>query len=146
MLLLEEAEKLGLPVLGICRGAQLINVAHGGTLYQDISYRSKPTLKHNQEHTPDLATQTVTLTAESYLAKLFGRTTISVNSFHHQILKKIGQGLTAVGKAQDGVVEAFENSDASVIGVQWHPEMLHHSSSLMNKLFIDLITKATKEG
>lgn len=146
MRLLTGAEEKHLPVLGICRGAQLINVAHGGSLYQDLSYRQERTLKHNQGHTPTLATQTVDLSSGSYLAKLFGENEISVNSFHHQIIKNLGRDLIISAQAKDGVVEAFENDDASIIGVQWHPEMLHDSVSMMNKLFADLIQKAMKEG
>ncbi|WP_153930000.1 gamma-glutamyl-gamma-aminobutyrate hydrolase family protein [Limosilactobacillus walteri] len=146
MLLLREAEKQHKPVLGICRGAQLINVAHGGSLYQDISYRDGLTLKHNQGRTPDIESQSVTLETTSYLAKLFGRETLSVNTFHHQLINKVGAGLYAVGHAGDGVVEALENDDASVIGVQWHPEMLHRSDREMNKVFSDLINKSMKEG
>ena len=146
MRLLREAEKAHIPVLGICRGAQLINVAHGGSLYQDISYREEPTLKHNQGHTPDLPTQTINLRQGSHLAALFDSQTIHVNSFHHQLIKDLGQGLTADAKALDGVIEAFENADASVIGVQWHPEMLHRSVQAMNNLFTDLIRRAKKEG
>lgn len=144
MLLLKEAEKRHTPVLGICRGAQLINVAHGGSLYQDISYREGLTLKHNQGRTPNIESQSVTLEKESYLARLFGKTSLNVNTFHHQLIKKLGKDLVAVGHAGDGVVEAIENADATIIGVQWHPEMLHRSDREMNKLFSDLVNKAMK--
>lgn len=146
MRLLTGAEERQLPVLGICRGAQLINVAHGGSLYQDLSYRHERTLKHNQGHTPTLATQTVDIIAGSYLATLFGKQEIAINSFHHQLIKNMGKDLTISAQAKDGVVEAFENADASIIGVQWHPEMLHKNIAMMNKLFVDLIHKARKEG
>ena len=144
--LLQEAEKNHKPVLGICRGFQLLNVVHGGSLYQDLSYRDKTTFKHNQGHTTDLETQTIMLTPDSYLANLFGEEQLSVNSFHHQLIKKVGKGLWPVAKAKDGVIEALENKDGSVLGVQWHPEMLHLSDQKMNKLFSDLITKSMKEG
>lgn len=146
MLLLQEAEKHHKPVLGICRGAQILNVAHGGSLYQDISYRDEPTLKHSQGHTPDLETQSITLTPGSYLANLFGKDQLSVNSFHHQLIKKVGKGLHAVAQAKDGVIEGLENEDGSILGVQWHPEMLHRSDQEMNKLFSDLVNKSAKEG
>lgn len=147
MQLLRTAEKHHIPVLGICRGAQLINVAHGGSLYQDLSYRKKTTFKHMQGHSPALATQTVILQPDSYLAKeVFGKTELDVNSFHHQIVKELGRGLQAVGHAKDGVIEAFENADASVIGVQWHPEMLHRKRPIMNRIFVDLIHRTQKEG
>jgi putative glutamine amidotransferase len=144
--LLTGAEQRHLPVLGICRGAQLINVAHGGSLYQDLSYRQERTLKHDQGHTPTLATQTAELIDGSYLAKLFAEKEISINSFHHQLIKNMGKGLAISAQAKDGVVEAFENEDGSIIGVQWHPEMLHCNVQIMNKLFTDLINKTRKEG
>lgn len=147
MRLLRAAEEHHLPVLGICRGAQLINVAHGGSLYQDLSYRKEMTLKHMQGHSPALATQTVDLRPASYLAKkVFCKTELTVNSFHHQVIKQLGKGLTIDARAKDGVVEAFENSDASVIGVQWHPKMLHRRILIMNRIFVDLIHRAKKEG
>lgn len=146
LLLLKEAEKRHKPVLGICRGAQLLNVAHGGSLYQDISYRDEPTLKHSQGHTTNLETQTIILASDSYLASLFGEEQLSVNSFHHQLIKTVGKDLYPVAKAKDGVIEAIKNGDGSVLGVQWHPEMLHSSDQQMNKLFSDLITKSMKEG
>lgn len=146
MLLLKEAEKRHQPVLGICRGAQLINVAHGGSLYQDITYRKEVTLKHNQSSAPDIASQTVTFADDSYLAKLIGEVKVSVNTYHHQLIKQVGQDLHAVGYAGDGVVEAFENDDASIIGVQWHPELLYRKHAKMAQLFADLVAKAQKEG
>lgn len=147
MQLLAEAEKAHLPVLGICRGAQLINVAHGGSLYQDISYREGETLKHMQGHTPDLPTQTIDVKANSMLAKVLGTsTTASINSFHHQLIKKLGDGLIATAWAKDGVVEAFENRNGSVIGVQWHPENLYAKDKTMNNLFVNLIKQTWKEG
>lgn len=147
MQLLAEAEKNHLPVLGICRGAQLINVAHGGSLYQDLSYREVETLKHMQGHTPDLPTQTIDIKKDSALAKVFNLApTASINSFHHQLIKRVGDGLTAVAWAKDGVVEAFENRDGSVIGVQWHPENLFAKDKTMNNLFVNLIKQTWKEG
>lgn len=146
LLLLKEAEKRHKPVLGICRGAQLLNVAHGGSLYQDINYRDEPTFKHNQGHTANLETQTIILAPDSYLVNLFGEEQLSVNSFHHQLIKAVGKDLRPVAKAKDGVIEAIENGDGSVLGVQWHPEMLHCSDQKVNKLFSDLITKSMKEG
>lgn len=144
--LLLTAEKRHLPVLGICRGAQLINVIHGGSLYQDLGYRDQLTLKHSQGHSPALPTHTVRLEDGTYLQKLFASSELMVNSFHHQLIKDVPTDLMVNAQAADGVVEGFENSDASIIGVQWHPEMLHRDVEVMNKLFIDLVEKARKEG
>lgn len=144
MRLLKLAEEKGIPVLGICRGAQIINVAHGGSLYQDLSYREKHTLKHSQNHTPSLPTHGMKVDEDSHLAKILGKTEFLVNSFHHQLLKEIAPDLKAVAQAPDGVNEAIENQAGTVIGVQWHPEMLHRNKEVafMNNLFKWVIDNA----
>ena len=111
------------PVLGICRGNQVINVAFGGTLYQDIPTQTKNEICHYQSSSwRDEATHTVTLSQNSYLFDLIQKEEICVNSFHHQAVKALGQGLRAVATAPDGIVEAIENGDGMIMGVQWHPE------------------------
>lgn len=144
MLLLKLAEEKGIPVLGVCRGFQIINVAHGGSLYQDLSYRKELTIKHSQDHTPSLPTHEMKLEADSKLAKILGKTEFMVNSFHHQIVHEVAPDLKAVGHASDGVVEALENTNGNVIGVQWHPEMLHRNEKVafMNQIFAWLIASA----
>lgn len=137
MKLLKLAEEKGIPVLGVCRGAQIINVAHGGSLYQDISYRKELTYKHMQGHTPDLPTHQMSVAADSKLAKVLGKTRFMVNSFHHQLIKDVAPDLKAVAKSDDGVVEGLENAAGNVLAVQWHPEMLHRNQQVafMNNLF-----------
>lgn len=142
MLLLKLAEKKHIPVLGICRGAQIINVAHGGTLYQDLSYRPEKTLKHSQGQTPTLVTHTVKTTPDSKIAELLETDSLQTNSFHHQLLKDIAPDFKVSARCVDGVVEGIENKDASVIGVQWHPEMLHRVSKVQNNLFKYVIDNA----
>lgn len=144
MRLLALAEEKGIPVLGICRGAQIINVAHGGSLYQDLSYRSEKTLKHMQGHTPDLPTHGMKVVQGSQLAKILGKTEFMVNSFHHQLIKEVAPDLKEVATAPDGVPEGIENKAGTVIGVQWHPEMLHRNKnvSFMNNLFKWVIDNA----
>jgi putative glutamine amidotransferase len=145
MLLLKLAEENGIPVLGICRGAQIINVYHGGTLYQDLSYRKVKTLKHNQGQTPTLLTHTVETVAGTKIAELLGKEKIQTNSFHHQLIKDVAPDFKVSARCVDGVVEAIENKDASVIAVQWHPEMLHRVVSYQNNLFKYIIDNAKKE-
>lgn len=144
MRLLKLAEEKGIPVLGICRGMQIINVFHGGTLYQDLSYREVETLKHNQGRTPDQPTHSVLLDEDSKIAKILGEIKFRVNSFHHQIIRDVAPEFNVSGKSPDGVVEAIESSNKNVIAVQWHPEMLHNNKSVafMNNLFKWVIDNA----
>lgn len=144
MRLLKLAEENNIPVLGICRGMQIINVAHGGSLYQDLSYRKEKTLKHSQNQTPTLVTHTVKADPSSKLVDILGKDEFLTNSFHHQIVKKVAPDFTVTAKCVDGVVEAIENKDASVIGVQWHPEMLHRVVPFQNNLFKYIISHAKK--
>lgn len=144
MRLLKLAEENGIPVLGICRGAQIINVYHGGTLYQDLSYRKEKTLKHSQGQTPTLLTHTVKTVAGTKIAELLGKKEMQTNSFHHQLIKDVAPDLKAVATAPDGVVEGLENKQGNVIAVQWHPEMLHRNPDVafMNNLFKFVVDNA----
>lgn len=144
MRLLKLAEEKGIPVLGICRGAQIINVAHGGSLYQDLSYRKELTLKHSQNHTPSLPTHGMKVVEGSKLAEVLGKTEFLTNSFHHQLIKDVAPDLLATAVASDGVVEGLETKDGNVLAVQWHPEMLHRNKDIafMNNLFKWVIDNA----
>jgi putative glutamine amidotransferase len=128
------------PILGICRGHQVINVALGGTLHQDLSCLHHSTLKHVDADQSGLVFHKVEITPNSLLSKITGSESIETNSSHHQVVDVLGQGLTAVGFAPDGVLEAFEHSDYNfLVGVQWHPERItdrEHSSKLF-KYFVD---------
>ncbi len=112
------------PVLGICRGHQVLNVAQGGTLYQDIYDQIDGTvLQHAQRARREHLSHKVSFTKGSMLADIFGSETIRVNSFHHQGVKAPGDTLEVTGTAEDGVIEAIESKEHMfVIGVQWHPE------------------------
>jgi putative glutamine amidotransferase len=144
MLLLKFAEEMNKPILGVCRGAQIINVAHGGSLYQDITNRSEKTFKHEQGHTPDLPTHRVHVKEGSLLAQTLGKTNFLTNSFHHQLIKKVASDLKAVAQTEDGVTEGLENEVGNILAVQWHPEMLHRNPDVkfMNNLFKFLIQNA----
>jgi putative glutamine amidotransferase len=107
-----------LPIFGICRGAEVMNVARGGTLLQHIE-------GHRQEEEARIATQEVTIEEGSRLAEVLGATKTRVNTFHHQAVEKLGGGVEAVAWAADGVVEAIELQGMDfAIGVQWHAEGL----------------------
>lgn len=135
--LLEKAEEKGVSILGICRGCQLINVFHGGSLTQDISYSSNESvLKHNQAHFSDLVTQDVILKQGTKLRSILNKEKIRVNSFHHQLINEVAKGLEVSSYCTDGIVESIENETYKwEIGVQWHPEMLQESNRDMKKLF-----------
>jgi len=114
------ADARGIPVLGICRGAQTLNVARGGTLHQHLP-------GHRQVEPATATTHTVHVAAGSRLEALTGNALLRVNSFHHQAIDALGRGLRAVAHAPDGVVEAIEAPGRHfVLGVQWHAEGLVH--------------------
>ncbi|MFO7691122.1 MAG: gamma-glutamyl-gamma-aminobutyrate hydrolase family protein [Cryobacterium sp.] len=118
--LVQRAAENGTPLLGICRGLQIINVALGGTLEQHIDDGI-----HKNVGVPIdeiLSTHPVSLTATSTLARSLGGTRISVQSAHHQTVARLGSGLVAAAHAPDGLVEALEHRTAPITGVQWHPE------------------------
>lgn len=116
---------LGKPVLGICRGHQVINVAEGGTLHQHVPALPEA-WQHDQHDLRGSPLHPVRLTAGSRLAEAFGATEIRTNSYHHQAVAEVGPGLVAVARSGDGLVEAVEERHGSwVLGVQWHPEMAY---------------------
>ncbi len=111
------------PVLGICHGCQLLNVAFGGTLVQDIPSQWASPLTHKLSERPWFAEHEVEIVTGSLLWEWLRTSRIIVKSAHHQAVAKVGDGLKAVAWAPDGIVEAIEASDGKfVIGVQWHPE------------------------
>lgn len=111
-----------LPVLGICRGAQLLNVALGGSLHQHLAHHSE--LAHDEWDRRDQAVHQVRLAPGSLLQGLVGLATLKVNSVHHQGLDELGHGLEAVAWADDGLVEAVESPGRGLLAVQWHPELI----------------------
>lgn len=139
--LLEKALALKLPILGICRGFQIINVSFGGKLLQDLSYSEKELFKHMQGHTSDLATHLIDVKAGTRFAQLLGEE-IMINSFHHQTVIEPGEGLTVAATAKDGTIEAVEDSKRNIMATQWHPEMMSANSPEMMGLFKDLIQRA----
>ena len=119
--LFHAAVSKGVPVLGICRGNQLINVARGGTLVQHLE-ESEDQLAHFHGDRPRAEqVQEITIDPDSALYDVYGERAL-VNSFHHQAVGQLGEGVRAVARASDGVIEAIEVDGADVIGVQWHPE------------------------
>jgi len=135
------------PLLGICCGLQVLNVARGGTLWQDLPSEHPEGLDHYASATLrrwDTIDHPVTLAEGSRLAGLLSTTTIGLNSLHHQAVKRLGSGLRAVGYAPDGVVEAIEGEgEAFVVGVQGHPETLWQvAEPRWRRLFATLVAAA----
>ncbi len=134
----------GKPVFGICRGIQTLNVAAGGTLYQDIADELHTPIEHPGDgHPRDYLAHTVSVKDGSRLAEALGQTEIAVNSLHHQAVRDVAGGFTATATAPDGVVEAIEKDGPSyAVGVQWHPEELYRANPSFANLFRSFIEAA----
>lgn len=114
-----------LPILGVCRGMQLLNVALGGSLIQDIASVTGSGLRHSRPDAIDDPVHSVWVQPGSRLAQYVGTTVLAVNSGHHQAVGRVAQGLRVVAIAEDGTTEALEGDQpAWMLGVQWHPEMM----------------------
>jgi putative glutamine amidotransferase len=123
--LCRQADQRRLPILGICRGAQVLNVARGGTLHQHVPDLNHGVVKHRQVEPPDRTTHEVRVSPDSSLAQTTGGGPVNVNSFHHQTINRLGHDLRPVAWAEDGLIEAVEGDDGRfVLGVQWHAETL----------------------
>ena len=120
--LVRAAKARGVPVLGVCRGIQLVNVALGGTLVQHVP--EAVGRDHMCDDGLDQPVHEVVLAPESRLAALYGRDRLRVNSVHHQAVDRTGPGLRVTATAPDGTVEGIESRDGRILGVQWHPELL----------------------
>jgi putative glutamine amidotransferase len=135
-----------LPILGICRGIQLLNVAAGGSLYQDIGAQVEGALRHDYQlaESPwERCTHTVQVVKGSKIEDVLGSTEALTNSFHHQAVKRLGEGLVATARAGDGIVEAVEDpTHRFVIGVQWHPEGMYRSDPAARRLFAEFVDAA----
>ena len=145
ILLLKTAVEEKKPVLGICRGHQVINVAFGGTMYQDLSYNKDIYIKHSQATKWDRPTHTVEVKEGSFLSEIFGKEGL-VNSFHHQVLNKVADGFKVTALSKDVVVEGIENisDDKFILGVQWHPESTIHTDENSVKLFEKFVERVKK--
>jgi putative glutamine amidotransferase len=133
-----------LPILAICRGLQLLDVALGGTLFQDVGSDPGTQVQHSQPEPRDQPTHKIQVKAGSRLAETLGADELEVNSMHHQAVKALGRGLTAVAWAPDQIVEGVEMTGTGrlVLGVQWHPEEMVAHSEPARRLFAALVQSA----
>lgn len=142
--LIQEAKRIQLPVLGICKGHQALNVAFKGTLYQDLETQKTDVFQHDQKAPRENGTHRIAIQEGSLLSSWIGTDAI-VNSYHHQAVKDVADGFTVVARAKDGVIEAIEKKeDGIMIGVQWHPEMMAKKHPQMKKLFAGFLELCKK--
>jgi putative glutamine amidotransferase len=124
------ARDRSMPVLAICRGVQILNVALGGTLVQDIPSQVETSIDHDENGPRDATSHDITVEPGSLIARAIGTEHRTVNSFHHQSVKDVAAGMRITARASDGVIEGIESTDRDwwAMGVQWHPEEMTTSS------------------
>lgn len=149
--LIHKAVYRNIPIFGICRGLQLLNVYFGGTLIQDIDRYYQTDLNHAGYLGPKSSTaHKVTLHQDKLLYQIFGREELSVNSFHHQAIDTLGNGLEVAATAEDGIIEAIVHPAFPFLAaVQWHPEMMLDAEQEQLKLFqffVNFITQSQAEA
>lgn len=137
------ALELDKPILGICRGLQVLNVALGGSLYQDLKYVKGSNIKHNQQTKPYLGTHCIDIKENSILKEIINEKVL-VNSYHHQSIKTLGNKLKPIAYSNDGVIEAIQKENQKfVLGVQWHPELMVDNSESMLNIFKRFISECS---
>ena len=137
--LAQKALELNKPILGICRGCQVINVAFGGTLYQDVSYATDSPIMHKQESHLSEKCHSIYIEENSIVSEVFGNSYI-VNSGHHQAVKEVAPNFRNTAVSPDGIIEAIEMINKPfVIGIQWHPEMMAQHDDITMNLFKNFI-------
>lgn len=144
--LIRAALAADVPMLGICRGTQMINVAAGGSLHQDLGLAGLAPAAHQQRESGrgewDVA-HPLRVASESRLARMLGESEMEVNSFHHQSVKDVAPGFAVTGRSSDGVVEAIEHPRRRfVVAVQWHPERMVERHPVQRRLFEALVAAA----
>lgn len=139
--LLEKIRDINKPILGICRGMQLINSVYGGSLYQDLKTAGF-NLNHNNPQNIKDGTHSIAIEKDSILFDIFGEKEI-VNSYHHQAVKDVAEGFRVTSRAKDGIVESMEWTGERYIHlVQFHPEMMIYKHEKFEKIFEDFVKRA----
>ncbi|KAF5078675.1 putative glutamine amidotransferase [anaerobic digester metagenome] len=144
-MILTEAKHRKLPILGICRGFQLLNCFYGGSLFQDLSESADFYIQHNFRGLPGVPAHSVILEENSLIRELLGDHN-QVNSHHHQALDRIAPNFRVTARAVDGAAEAIESQDPDqfILGVQFHPEMMHKSQPHVMTIFQRFVQEAEK--
>lgn len=140
--IIRKAIELNKPIFGICRGIQIMNVAMGGTLYQDIhsQIQDRELAKHSQTAPKWYPTHKINIEEGSKIYGIFGMNFIGVNSFHHQAVKDVAPGFTVSSRSEDGIIESIEyNQHIFAVGVQWHPELMWQENSSFLGLFEEFV-------
>jgi putative glutamine amidotransferase len=149
MLVLDEIEQNGLPLLAICYGMQALNVSRGGTLTQDIESQRPAAIKHEQGMPHTRHSHSLTIDDSGLLASINSANgVVRVNSSHHQAVEELGRDLRPVAWANDGVIECIEDtrSERFVLGVQWHPEMTTSLDTLSSEIFDRFVKECSMSG
>jgi len=144
LLVIEAAERKGIPLFAICFGMQILNVSRGGTLIQDIRSQVPDAIKHEQGAPRERPSHRVRMLENTKLANIASAADAIVNSHHHQAIESVGADLVATAWSSDGVIEAIEDPrpDRFVMAVQWHPELGWESDVLSQRLFRTFVTEA----
>lgn len=137
LLVIEEAEKRNIPIFGICYGMQILNVARGGSLIQDIPSQVENSLKHQQGVPRERNSHRIRIESGSLIGELSaGNDNVRVNSHHHQAVKALGKDLKATSRTSDGVIESIEDAAGRpIFAVQWHPELSWQADPFSRSLF-----------
>jgi putative glutamine amidotransferase len=144
LLVIDAAERKGIPIFAICFGMQILNVSRGGTLIQDIKTQITHAIKHEQGSPRDRPSHNLRVLEQSKLREILGTDDLLVNSHHHQAVEAVGSDLVATAWSSDGIIEAFEDPrpDRFVIAVQWHPELAWRVDKFSQRLFSSFVERA----
>lgn len=140
--LIQKCAERHIPILGICRGQHIINVAFGGTLFQDNRNANEYVFQHEQKERRDYPTHVIRIQKESFLYPIF-KDKVYVNSFHHQSIKKIADDFRVVARSEDSIIEAIQHRYMNICGVQFHPEGMCYKDKDMQKIFDVFVYQCT---